>query len=93
MPKEKHDPKSVTELLQKVEPEFGELIEAIRTLILQTDKTIGEQIKWNSPSFFYQGEMKDFNSKEYKRDRIVLHIRKGIALLIFPQAQKLRVVF
>ncbi len=82
--KDINDPKSVTDYIQKLDPDFARLIEAIRQLILSTDKEIGEQIKWNSPSFFYQGEMKPFNPKEYKRDIVVLNIRKGIALLVFP---------
>ena len=84
MAKDINDSKSVTEFIQKLEPDFAKLIEAIRQLILKADKEVGEQIKWNSPSFFYQGEMKPFNPKEYKRDIVVLNIRKEIATLIFP---------
>lgn len=84
MAKDINDPKAVTEYIQKLDPEFAKLIEAIRQLILSTDKEVGEQIKWNSPSFFYLGEMKAFNAKEYKRDIVVFNIRKGVALLIFP---------
>lgn len=89
MAKDINDPKSVTEYIHKLEPDFAKLIEAIRQLILSTDKEVGEQIKWNSPSFFYQGEMKPFNPKEYKRDIVVLNIRKGIALLVFPTGDKI----
>jgi hypothetical protein len=34
--------------------------------------------------FFYMGEMKPFNPREYKRDIIVMNMRKGVALLVFP---------
>lgn len=84
MAKDIHDPKSVTEFIQKLKPEIGKIIETIRQFILNTDNAVGEQIKWNSPSFFYQGEMKPFNPKEYKRDIVVLNIRKGTALPVFP---------
>ncbi len=90
MAKDIHDPKSVTEFIQNLEPEFGQLIEVIRQLILNSDKVIGEQIKWNSPSFFYQGEMKAFNPKEYKRDIVVLNVRKGTALLVFPTGERIK---
>ena len=60
------------------------MVEAIRQLILTADKQVGEQIKWNSPSFFYTGEMKPFDPKEYKRDLVVVNVRKGVALLVFP---------
>jgi hypothetical protein len=50
---------------------------------------IGEQIKWNSPSFFFQGEMPPFDPKEYKRDMIVLNLRqKDHVLFIFPTGEK-----
>jgi hypothetical protein len=59
------------------------IIEEIRQIILETDHIIDEHIKWNSPSFFYSGEMKPFDPKEYKRDLAVLNIRKEI-MLVFP---------
>jgi len=82
--KDIHDPESVTAFIQQLEPAFGALIEKLRQLILLSDAEIGEQIKWNSPAFFYKGEMKPFNPKEYKRDIVVMNIRKGVALLVFP---------
>ena len=84
MAKDIHDPKAVTAYIQKLEPELAKLIESVRQLIVSADTQVGEQIKWNSPSFFYQGEMKAFNAKEYKRDIVVVNIRKGIATLVFP---------
>lgn len=90
MAKDIHNPKSVTEFIQKLEPELSQLIEAIRQLILNSDNVIGEQIKWNSPSFFYQGEMKAFDPKEYKRDIVVLNVRKGTALLVFPTGERIK---
>lgn len=84
MAKDIDDPVAVSAYIQKLEPDFAELIETIRQLILSTDKEVGEQIKWNSPSFFYQGEMKAFDAKEYKRDIVVVNVRKGHALLVFP---------
>lgn len=86
MPKSKdiNDPVSVTSYIQKLDPAFAKLIQVVRKLILDTDPSIGEQIKWNSPSFFYTGEMKPFNPKEYKRDIAVMNLRNGKILLVFP---------
>jgi len=81
---EANDSQSVSAFIQKLEPDLAKLVEAIRSLILGTSKEIGEHIKWNSPSFFYSGEMKPFNPKEYKRDLLVMNLRKGTALLVFP---------
>ena len=73
----------VKNFIQKLEPNVVEIVEEIRQIILGTDKIIDEQIKWNSPSFFYAGEMKSFDPKTYKRDLAVLNIRKEI-MLVFP---------
>ena len=74
----------VTEYIQKLGDPYSEIIETIRQIILSVDKEIGEQIKWNSPSFFYKGEMKPFDPKEYKRDIVVVNFRKNKILLVFP---------
>lgn len=76
---------SVTEYLQKLDHPLADAVEALRQVILKTDKEIGEQVKWNSPSFYYTGEMKPFDPKEYKRDIVVFNLhKKEYILLIFP---------
>lgn len=82
-----HDPDSVSALIQKLPPGFASLIEAIRQAILSVDPEVGERIKWNSPSFFYRGQMKPFDPKTYKRDIVVLNLHKGSALLVFPTGE------
>lgn len=81
--KDINDSIGVTNFIQKLELKLAEIIEEIRQIILGTDPIIDEQIKWNSPSFFYSGEMKPFDPKAYKRDLAVLNIRKEI-MLVFP---------
>jgi hypothetical protein len=82
------DSEQVTQHIQKLEPALGKIIEYIRQLILKTDKEISEQIKWNNPSFYYSGEMKPFDPKEYKRDLIVMNLYKGRIMLVFPSGAK-----
>jgi hypothetical protein len=86
MPKTKdiHDPAAVSAHIQKLDPAFAKSIETLRQSILGAGKEIGEQIKWNSPSFFYTGDMKAFNAKEYKRDIVVMNLHKENILLVFP---------
>jgi len=60
----------------------------LREIILDTDKEIGERIKWNNPSFYYTGEMKPFDPKEYKREIIVFNLYKGRIMLVFPSGAK-----
>ena len=86
--KDVSDPVAVTAFIQKLDPSLAKIAEAIRIIILNTDKSIGEQIKWNSPSFFYTGAMKPFDPKEYRRDIAVMNIRKGNVLLVLPTGAK-----
>lgn len=86
----KSDSELVTEHIQKLSPLYKEIIEALRVLILKTDKQIGEHIKWNSPAFYYTGEMKAFDAKEYKRDLVVANLsQKNHVLLVFPTGASL----
>lgn len=82
--KDVNDTEGVTALIKKMDRPHADIIERIRQIILSADNEIGEQIKWNSPSFFYTGAMKPFNAKEYKRDIVVVNLHKGKILLVFP---------
>jgi hypothetical protein len=84
------DEEQVTQHIQELESELGKIVEAIRQIILGTDKEIGERIKWNNPSFYYTGEMKPFDPKEYKREMIVFNLHKGRIMLVFPSGAKVK---
>ena len=83
------DPESVTKHIQKLDPALRNTVETIRQVILQTDKQIGERIKWNNPSYFYMGKMKPFNPKEYKREIVVFNLFKNRLMLVFPSGAKI----
>lgn len=83
----KSNTEQVTEYIRKLEAPVAEIVEAIRQIVLSTHPEIGEEIKWNAPSFLYTGEMKPFNPKEYKRYIIVMNLHKRI-LLVFPGGAK-----
>ena len=78
----------VTQQIKKLAKPLAEVVEYLRQLILSSDKEIGERIKWNNPSFYYTGAMKDFDPKEYKRELIVMNLHKGIIMLVFPSGAK-----
>ena len=82
------DEEQVSEHIQKLEPAVGQVVETLRQIILSTDPAIGERIKWNNPSFYYTGEMLEFDPKEYKRDLIVMNLHKGRIMLVFPSGAK-----
>jgi len=87
-PKKPSDQELVTAHIQKLAPELQETIETLRQIILKTDQEIGERIKWNNPGFYYTGEMKPFDPKEYKREIAVMNLHKGKIMLVFPSGAK-----
>ena len=84
------DEEQVTQHIKKLDPAFGKIIEAVRKIILSTDASVGERIKWNNPSFYYTGEMKPFDPKEYKREIVVFNLFKKKIMLIFPSGAKVK---
>ncbi len=78
----------VTGYIQKLDYPQREIVEALRLAILSTDDRIAEEIKWNAPSFYYTGDMKPFDPKEYRRHIIVMNLHKRI-LLVFPSGAKI----
>lgn len=83
------DAEQIDDLIRKMERNQAKIVEYLRQVILSADESIGEQIKWNSPNFYYKGEMKEFDPKEYKRDIVVMNLYKGRILLVFPSGSKI----
>ncbi|MCE3297196.1 MAG: hypothetical protein K0R65_2910 [Crocinitomicaceae bacterium] len=82
------DEEQVTAHIAKLDAALQPIVEYLRKSILSVDPEIGERIKWNSPSFYYTGEMAGFDPKEYKRDMIVFNLVKGRIMLVFPTGDK-----
>jgi hypothetical protein len=74
----------VTAHIKKLDPGVASIVEQLRSVILKTSSEIGEMIKWNNPCFYYTGEMKPFDPKEYKREIAVFNLFKGRIMLVFP---------
>jgi hypothetical protein len=84
------EPEKVDAYLKKLKHPLKEVVEALRQIILSTDKEIGEEIKWNAPTFFFSGEMRPFNPKEYKRYVVVFNLyQKDCIRLVFPSGAKI----
>jgi hypothetical protein len=78
------DTTAVDAYIQKLKHPLADLAASVRTTILAADKTIGEEIKWNAPAFFYTGPMKPFDPKEYRRHLVVFNFhRKDCIRLVF----------
>ncbi|HTD40378.1 MAG TPA: DUF1801 domain-containing protein [Mucilaginibacter sp.] len=83
------EPDKVDAYMAKLDYPLKDVVQALRELILGTDAEIGEEVKWNAPTFFYSGEMRPFNPKEYKRHLIVFNLfRKDCVRLVFPSGAK-----
>lgn len=72
-----------------LDPEFRETVQKLRQIFLAANAEIAEHIKWNSPAFFYTGEMKSFDPKEYRRDIAVINLHRGKILIVFPTGNKI----
>lgn len=70
--------------MRRLEHPLSDVVESLRQIILKTDASIGEEIKWNAPAFFYTGRMKPSDPKEYRRYLIVFNLfRKDCIRLVF----------
>jgi uncharacterized protein YdhG (YjbR/CyaY superfamily) len=64
----------VDEFMARLEHPFKAEVQRIREIIKNVNPQIAEQIKWNAPSFSYQGEsLVTFNLWEKKRVHLVFH--------------------
>ena len=78
------DPNSVNSYMKRLRHPLGNIVGALRQIILKTDPEIGEEIKWNAPTFFFTGHMKPSDPKEYKRYLIVFNLfKKDCIRLVF----------
>jgi hypothetical protein len=83
------EPAKVDAYIQAMKHPLKNVVLALRRLILETDNEIGEEVKWNAPTFFYSGRMRPFNPKEYKRYLIVFNLyQQNCVRLIFPSGAK-----
>jgi hypothetical protein len=84
------EPDKVDAYMKKLKHPLKHVVAALREIILRIDDEIGEEIKWNAPTFFYAGPMKPFNPKEYKRYIVVFNLyRKDCIRLVFPSGAKI----
>ena len=83
------EPEKVDAYMKVLKHPLADVVEALRRIILDTDPEIGEEIKWNAPTFFYKGEMAPFNPKEYKRYIVVFNLfKKDCIRLVFPSGAR-----
>lgn len=87
--KSEKDVEAVNKHIAALEAPVAEVVQYLREQILLVSPEIGERIKWNNPSFYYTGKMKDSDPKEYKREIAVFNLFKGRIMLVIPSGGKL----
>ncbi|MBI5232553.1 MAG: DUF1801 domain-containing protein [Coriobacteriales bacterium] len=77
-------PDEVDEYMRQLVHPLKDVVEALRQTILAADPSVGEEVKWNAPAFFYTGEMPPFDAKEFRRHLVVTNLhRQNEILLVF----------
>lgn len=76
----------VTTFLKSLKHPLLKEIEALRTLILKTDPTIGENIKWNGPNFYHQGIDK-ITLRIHPPPQLQLILHRGAKVLVQPNGK------
>ncbi len=85
------EPQRVDEYMKSLKHPLAEVVAALRQILLKTDPEIGEEIKWNAPTFFYTGEMKPSDPKQFKRYLVVFNLfRKDCIRLVFWGGAKVK---
>lgn len=71
--------------MQEFKHPLKQVMESLREIIMKVDSEIGEEVKWNVPTFFYSGPMEPSDPKKYKRYLAVSNVfRNEFIMLVFP---------
>ena len=65
--------KEVNDFMKKLEHPLKNEIELVRRIILESDPSILEQVKWNAPSFRSTGDFVTFNVRPVDKIHLVFH--------------------
>jgi hypothetical protein len=78
------EPEKVHAYIKRLKHPLKDVVVSLRKNILEADPEIGEEIKWNAPTYFYTGEMGQSDPKLYKRYLIVFNLfKKDCIRLVF----------
>ena len=78
------EPEKVDAYIKRLKHPLKVVVVSLRKIILEADPEIGEEIKWNAPTYFYTGEMEESDPKLYKRYLIVFNLfKKDCIRLVF----------
>ena len=84
------EPEKVDAYVARLKHPLAQVVKNLRRIILSISNEIGEEIKWNAPTFFYAGPMRPTNPKEYRRYIVVFNLfSKDCIRLVFPSGAKI----
>jgi hypothetical protein len=85
------EPEKVDLYIKNCKHPLVQVIKTLRKIILEIDSEIGEEIKWNAPTYFYSGDMEPSDPKKYKRYIVVFNLFKQDCIrLVFPSGAKVK---
>ena len=85
------EPEKVDAYVARLKHPLAQVVKNLRRIILSISNEIGEEIKWNAPTFFYAGPMRPTNPKEYRRYIVVFNLfSKDCIRLVFPSGAKVK---
>ena len=67
------DAEKVAGYMQELEHPLKAEMEALRTIIKETDDRISERIKWNAPSYYYKEDFLTFNHRMQDKVHLIFH--------------------
>jgi hypothetical protein len=77
-------PEEVDAYMRRLKHPLVKVVEELRQIILKTNSAIGEEIKWNAPTFFYTGKLQQSDPKEYRRYLVIFNLfKKDCLRLVF----------
>lgn len=78
------EPENVNKYFDELKHPLKALAQYLREVILNSGKNIGEGIYWNAPTFYFTGNIPDFDPKTYKRYIVGFNFYKQEAIrLVF----------
>lgn len=76
----------VEDYLARLDHPMKQVLATIRETVLAASPDVGEEIKWNAPTFFFTGLLPHFVPKEYRRVLVVTNLfRQDKVRLVFWQ--------
>lgn len=82
------DVEQVSEHIDGLDDAVRETVQFVRKTILAASPLVSERIKWNNPSFYYNGPLDKEDPKKYPREIAVFNLFKNRMMLVVPHGAR-----